>query len=160
MAMYGNDKKGELNLRHLYPLTIIPDRYNGTYSGGLYTVWKHHAENVPSEIYSDDTTCSEFWSYEVENRNDFGVGDTIQEAIDDLYYKSSNPLIYVKNDMWFAKQNLENLYENNLDYNGGGLSCHAVTSREAYDALERFNKARREFKEQREKKIMSKYNDL
>lgn len=160
MPSHGNDVRGEINLRDIYPLTIVPDRYMGTYSGGLYTVWKHYAENVPSEIYSDDMTCNDFWKFEVENRNDFGVGDTIQEAIDDLYYKLADPLIHVKNDISLTKQHLENLYENNLDYNGGGLPCHAVTSREAYDALKRFNKAKKEFQEQKEKKLIARNNDF
>lgn len=37
MPSHGNDDRGGINLRHMYPLTIVPDRYNGTYSGGLYT---------------------------------------------------------------------------------------------------------------------------
>lgn len=160
MPICENDDRGGIKLRHIYPLTIVPDRYNGTYSGGLYTVWNHYAENVPTEIYSDDMTCNDFWKFEVENRNDFGVGDTIQEAIDDLYYKSANPLIYVKNNLWFTKQNLENLYENNLDYNGGGSPWHGITSREAHDALERFNKAKKQFREQQEKKLITRNNDF
>ena len=63
----------------IYPLVIIKDRYNGTYSGGKWTAW--NLSYVPSKIDSDDIECADFFS---KNTIVYGRGETPQEAIDDL----------------------------------------------------------------------------
>ena len=75
----------------IYPLTICFDRYNGVYSGGLYTAWNCDSENVPTEISDDDVTCANFWR-DVRNRHytflpAFGKGSTVEEAVADLRKK-------------------------------------------------------------------------
>ena len=75
----------------IYPLTICFDRYNGVYSGGLYTAWNCDPENVPTEISDDDVTCADFWR-DVRNHHytflpTFGVGSTVDEAIENLRKK-------------------------------------------------------------------------
>ena len=67
-----------------YPLTIIKDRYQGTYSGGKFTAWNLKHFDVPEAIQGDDLTASVFWQYD-----DFivGKGDTPEEAILDLIEK-------------------------------------------------------------------------
>lgn len=74
---------------NIYPLTIVKDRYMGTYSGGDYTAWNCDADMVPTEIFDDDGTCLWFW----DNIRDgdraswipkFGIGRTIEDAISDL----------------------------------------------------------------------------
>lgn len=68
----------------VYPLTIVMDRYEGTYSGGYYTAWNLDVEDVPTEIESDDVTCYNFWhSYE----GVVGLGRTPNEATEDLRRK-------------------------------------------------------------------------
>lgn len=80
-----------MQIDDLYPLTIVLDRYCGTYSGGKYTAWNLDASEVPPEIYSDDVTCAIFWS---KNNFQFGIGCTPENAIEDLKEK-----IY-KNKSW------------------------------------------------------------
>ncbi len=111
MPLHGSDKRGEINTYHIYPLTIIVDRYSGTYSGGQFTVWNLHPEVIPDDIYSDDCTCDEFW-YEIKGdeksynyrkyHNRYGVGNTIQEAINDLYSKlpPDDRMVEVEKDVW------------------------------------------------------------
>jgi len=73
-----------LKEREYYPLTIISDRYNGTYSGGKYTAWPLDFYHVPEEIDEGDPDCQKFWdSY----KGIVGKGSTIQEAHDDLLNK-------------------------------------------------------------------------
>lgn len=31
----------------VYPLTILRDRYGGTYSGGAYLAWNRHYDDIP-----------------------------------------------------------------------------------------------------------------
>ncbi len=64
----------------IYPLTIVKDRYTGTYSGGIFTAWNIEADEVPTDIYGDDTECRNFWSDALV----VGRGDTAEEAEEDL----------------------------------------------------------------------------
>ena len=68
----------------IWPLIIVSDRYNGSYSSGRFTAWNLESDQVPTDIYGCDTECCEFW-----RKNDIpvGLGTTIQEAIDDLAKK-------------------------------------------------------------------------
>ena len=68
--------------KDIYPLTIVKDRYTGTYSGGEFTAWNLDADEVPAGIYSDDCGCHEFW---LTNKIPVGKGQSIREAILDLY---------------------------------------------------------------------------
>ena len=72
-------------LKLRYPLTIINDRYGGTYSDGVYLTLPLHFYDVPREIDGDDRACATFWD---ENANDrlipVGRGDTPQVAYEDL----------------------------------------------------------------------------
>ena len=72
-------------LEFKYPLTIIADRYGGTYSGGAFLALPLDFDEVPREIAGDDVTCATFWD---ENANDrlipVGRGDTPQAAYEDL----------------------------------------------------------------------------
>lgn len=71
--------KGEI-----YPLTIIFDRYGGTYSGAKFTAWNLEAEQIPTEINDDDCSCDGFW---ITNDKIVGLGDTAEKAIKDLENK-------------------------------------------------------------------------
>ena len=74
----------DLELYEIYPLTITKDRYGGVYSGGTVLAVKSYS--FPEEVFGDDTTCSEFWTYD-SRRNIIGVGNTIHDAIVDLANK-------------------------------------------------------------------------
>lgn len=72
----------------MYPLSIIEDRFTGSYSGGKFTAWHAEANEIPSDVFSDDVICSVFWNNpDKHNSPLFGIGDTIYDAVTDLYKK-------------------------------------------------------------------------
>jgi len=75
----------------LYPLTIIADRYHGSYSGGTYTAWNEEHYNVPDEIDEDDITCMEFWGDVPSRFKAIGKGKTPNDAVKDLTEKMGLP---------------------------------------------------------------------
>lgn len=68
---------------YIYPLTITRDRYRGTYSGGRFTAWNCHPDDIPEEISLDDVSCQEWW-YSSDTRY-VGRGNSPLEAVSDLY---------------------------------------------------------------------------
>lgn len=91
----------ELAQEDIYPLTVIRDRYNGTYSGASYLAFNLDSNSVPSEVHGSDIPCSYFWNLidegnfvEGEVARDYrdvvkyvGKGATIEDAVIDLYRK-------------------------------------------------------------------------
>ena len=85
----------------IYPLTVIRDRYNGTYSGASYLAFNLDSNLVPSEVHDSDVPCSYFWDLIDEGNfvegkvaRDYrdvvkyvGKGATIEAAVVDLYRK-------------------------------------------------------------------------
>ena len=73
-------------MHDVYPLTVIADRYHGTYSGGKFTAWNCDSHNIPYGPESDDVSCSMFWSSERlgSSVRFVGRGNTPREAINDL----------------------------------------------------------------------------
>jgi hypothetical protein len=68
----------------IYPLTIIRDRYQGAYSGGLYTAFNLECSEVPQETSAEDSECFNYW----ESTTDiYGLGQTPDEAMLDLAKK-------------------------------------------------------------------------
>ena len=67
----------------LYPITIVEDRYNGTYSGGKWIAFNCYPWQVPEDIFDDDVSCCEFWSRHKKHIR-YGVGDSIDEAVENL----------------------------------------------------------------------------
>ena len=67
-----------------YPLTIIADRYTGCYSGGKFTAWPLYNDDIPEEPCGDDYTAMKFWE---KYKYPVGIGDTLQEAYEDLLPK-------------------------------------------------------------------------
>lgn len=69
----------------IYPLTIIKDRYSGTYSGGKFIAFNCYPECVPEDATGDDISCAEFWQEGVEDLNcDYAIGNTVEEAVANL----------------------------------------------------------------------------
>lgn len=72
----------------IYPLTIVADRYSGTYSGAIFTVWNEDYHNLPHEIDGSDVDCMRFWDdfQKVKMSNSYGdklicgKGQTIEDA--------------------------------------------------------------------------------
>ena len=75
--------------KELYPLTIVIDRYTGTYSGGIFTAWNLDLDEIPEDICADDNSASDFFDDIRYGRRDYiyGVGATPDEAAMDLYIK-------------------------------------------------------------------------
>lgn len=68
----------------IYPITIVLDRYFGVYSGGIYTAWNLHPENVPKEIDGSESECMDYWN---TNKALCGKGNTPNAAIASLLAK-------------------------------------------------------------------------
>ena len=91
----------ELAQEDIYPLTIIRDRYNGTYSSASYLAFNLDSNSIPSEVHGSDTLCSYFWDLIDEGNfvkggvaRDYrdvvkyvGKGATIEDSVVDLYHK-------------------------------------------------------------------------
>ena len=72
------------------PITVIEDRYDGTYAGGRYTAWNLRQEDIPHAISADDETCRLFWQHARAQKYLVGVGETREEAIQDLRLKQGS----------------------------------------------------------------------
>ena len=65
-------------MNEIYPVTIVMDRYGGTYSGGEWLAFNCNPEKLPSGFDEDDLSCDEFWRH---NRLKIGVGSTPNDAL-------------------------------------------------------------------------------
>lgn len=45
----------------LYPCTIVPTRYAGTYEGGRWAAFRCRPEDLPSQPFGDDLAASAWW---------------------------------------------------------------------------------------------------
>lgn len=71
----------------LTEISVIPDRYHGTYSGGRFTAWQGSPDNIPAAVTADDTTCRLFWEHIRAEPVLIGIGETPEEATHDLESK-------------------------------------------------------------------------
>ena len=69
------------NNNKIYPLTIIHDRYCGSYSGGTYVAFNLEAHKVPAEVFGDNCTAMRFWKH---FKGAVGRGGCPDSAIKDL----------------------------------------------------------------------------
>lgn len=76
-------------IEEIYPLTVVCDRYGGTYSGGRYTAWNCDPWDVPEEIDEGDVSCSIFWD---DYKKPVGKGVTPLQAMEDLRIKLNEDL--------------------------------------------------------------------
>ena len=65
----------------MYPITIVKDRYGGTYSGGAFLAFNLPCEEIPLEIDADDVTCYKFWK---DTKIEVGKGATPDEGLNNL----------------------------------------------------------------------------
>lgn len=79
-------------MRDISPVTIICDRYGGTYSGAPWLAFNLDPEDVPQEVSDEDVPCMMFWehqrSMEILDRKHampIGRGNGPDEALQDLY---------------------------------------------------------------------------
>ena len=78
----------ELDKGNIYPVTIVMDRYTGTYSGGLWLALQCNADEIPDEIGGDDGDENNFWRAHDDMKLPIGKGNTPNEALDDLKQKA------------------------------------------------------------------------
>ncbi len=67
-----------MQTERIYPLTVVRDRYCGTYSGAMFTAWNLYPHEVPREIDDCDDVCIRFWE---GSRILCGKGNTPDKAI-------------------------------------------------------------------------------
>jgi hypothetical protein len=72
---------------YCYPLTIIADRYGGSYSGAEFLAFNKYEDEVPHEISADDSTCMNFWWSGEGKEMLVGRGGTPNEALSTLVLK-------------------------------------------------------------------------
>ena len=81
----------------IYPITIVQDRYGGTYSGAAFLCFGCEYYEIPQEVNGDDIEAMTFW----DNTNlrtchadlRIGKGNTPDDALRDYaekYYKLTN----------------------------------------------------------------------
>lgn len=75
--------KGEI-----YPVTIVMDRYTGTYSKGKWLAFQLDTDQVPDEIGSNDGDEENFWRSHDDMKLPIGKGNTPNEALEDLKAKA------------------------------------------------------------------------
>lgn len=68
-------------LREQYPLTIISDRYDGTYSGGSFLAFPLEPFSVPAEVFASDVPCAKFWA---RYKEPVGRGSSPARALQNL----------------------------------------------------------------------------
>jgi len=73
--------------KSIYPLTIVCDRYNGTYSGGKYLAFGLDHWDLPEEIGGGDPVEDYFFNVQGHEKYVIGKGETPQEALRDLTVK-------------------------------------------------------------------------
>lgn len=85
--------QAKLWLELTYPVTIISDRYSGTYSGGLFVAFPENYTDLPGTEDEgpdgDDVDCMMFWKhYDAP----YGIGSTPNQAFENLVQKMKNLL--------------------------------------------------------------------
>lgn len=73
-------------INELYPVTIIMDRYSGTYSGAYWLAFNLDYNEIPDAVCGSDIECLNFWENEGKNMV-VGKGACPEEAYEDLYWK-------------------------------------------------------------------------
>jgi hypothetical protein len=76
-----------LSKGEVYPVTIVGDRYNGTYSGALWLAFQLNPDYIPEEIGASDPDEMAFWRDHNENEFPIGKGATPNAALADLIVK-------------------------------------------------------------------------
>jgi hypothetical protein len=74
-------------LEMTYPLTIVADRYDGTYSGGRFLAFPLYYDDLPKGFDDTDVACARFWE---KHEEPVGVGATANAAVADLIIKVKN----------------------------------------------------------------------
>lgn len=76
-------------IRKIHPLTVVADRYGGSYSGGAYLAFNLDPCLVPAQIDCDDYSSGDgFWVNEEKfGQYKIGKGESPNDACIDLFIK-------------------------------------------------------------------------
>jgi hypothetical protein len=77
-----------LSKGHIYPVTIVMDRYTGTYSSALWLAIQIDPDDMPPEIGGGDSDEEMFWREHDDLKFPIGKGNTPNDALEDLKKKS------------------------------------------------------------------------
>lgn len=84
------------DLNNLWPVTIVRDRYMGTYSGGDWVAWHADVDEVAhycADADGGDNCAIEFWERVKSSRNrdvpSYGLGATPEQALRNLTQQKS-----------------------------------------------------------------------
>lgn len=83
-----------LNKGEVYPVTIVSDRYGGTYSNGKWLAFQLDPADIPEEVGGSDPEEMIFWDNHDSAQFPIGKGNTPNEALESLrrqlinYYNS------------------------------------------------------------------------
>ncbi len=77
----------ELSKGHVYPVTIVEDRYGGSYSGSKWLAFQLDSDQIPEEIGGGDPEESIFWMEHSDEILPIGKGENPNEALEDLKIK-------------------------------------------------------------------------
>jgi hypothetical protein len=73
---------------HLYPVTIVMDRYDGCYSKSKWLAIQCNSDDIPDEIGGGDPEEESFWRDHDDSKFPIGKGATPNEAYEDLKIKA------------------------------------------------------------------------
>ncbi|WP_414167185.1 hypothetical protein ACMATS_06130 [Streptoverticillium reticulum] len=65
----------------MYPVTIVPARYEGLYEGGKWIAFNRHPEEIPEGAFGSDIACTHFFDHP---GIPVGVGETPHAALASL----------------------------------------------------------------------------
>lgn len=66
-----------------YPVTIVADRYSGLYSRGKWLAFPCEPQDIPAEVFGEDSECADFWAtYD----KPVGKGNFPDDAFDELEF--------------------------------------------------------------------------
>jgi hypothetical protein len=60
----------------VYPITIVLDRYGGTYSHAKWTAWNLEYDEIPADAHGGDNQAYDFWD---SHRDGLPLGRTSQD---------------------------------------------------------------------------------
>ena len=66
------------------PMTLVACRYGGVYEHGRFAAFPVDVDALPEGLNDGDRECDEFWTNAREREHEIGVGDTPNEAYEDL----------------------------------------------------------------------------
>lgn len=78
----------QLEKGEIYPVTIVMDRYSGTYSNGVWLAFNLYPEDLPEEVGSSDPDEMIFWREHNDLTLPIGKGKSPEDALNDLKIKS------------------------------------------------------------------------